>query len=743
MPSDPAKPGPRPLHSWAVGVALFAGTVLLFGRAFDYGFTNYDDPAYITENAQVQGGLAWLGVVWAFTGKADYWHPLTWLSHMLDWQLFGASAGGHHVTSVLWHALNSVLVFLVLRRLTGAGWTSAFAAALFAWHALRVESVVWITERKDVMSGCFFLLTLWAYAAYANRRRAGRPAAAIYLLTLGCFALGLMCKPMIVTLPAILLVLDFWPLQRAAIAPKAGAAWRGLLLEKLPFLGLSLGASFMTLAMQREVGAFVLNVSPGDRVANAFVSVARYLGKFLWPFDLAVCYPHPGSWPFVFVAGAVLLALAITTVAWVQRERQPWLLAGWAWFLTMLLPVIGLVQVGFQAMADRYTYLPMLGVEIAALWTLRDWRPLASRPAWAAGIGVAVLAACAARTWNQEAVWRSPTTLFRHALAVTGANSVAEGFLGYTLAMDNQPDEAAPHLERAVELNPRNRLALFALGRVRERQGRLEDAIACYRAAWQLDAADAESEYRLGRLLLRAGQREAGMPHMIAAVRRRENLWASNLDIAIAESRHGDPALAAAYFSVALAARPEDAAAHFEYGLELVELGRVDEALAQYRDVVRLQPDHAAAHAEIGRILLQQGDAAAAVPEFQTAIARHPEFGVAQLGLARASLQLGRWTEADAAFQRARDAMPDDPGVENAWAEACARQRRFAEAVPHYQRAIALRPDDAGLRAALGFVLYFSNRQAEALAAWDEALRIDPTLPGLRERVERLRSASP
>lgn len=743
MPTAPANPEPRPLHVWAIGAALFAGTMLLFARAFNHGFTNYDDPSYVTDNAQVQGGLAWPGVVWAFTGKADYWHPLTWLSHMLDWQLYGASAAGHHVTSVLWHALNAVLVFLVLRRLTGAGWTSAFAAALFAWHPLRVESVVWITERKDVMSGCFFLLTLWAYAAYADRRRSGRPALGAHLVALGCFALGLMCKPMLVTLPAVLLVLDFWPLQRAPIAPMRWSAWRGLLVEKLPYAGLSLAASILTLAMQREAGAFVLDVSPGARVANAFVSIARYLGKFLWPFDLAVCYPHPGSWPAGVVAGATLLAFVITVVAWRERGRRPWLLSGWAWFLIMLLPVIGLVQVGFQAMADRYTYLPVLGVQLAALWTLRDWRPLASRPALAAGLAAAVLAACAARTWNQEAVWRSPTALFRHALAVTGPNSVAEGFLGYTLAMDQRPDEAAPHLERALALDPRNRLALFALGRVREKQGRTEEALACFRSAVQLDAADAESEYRLGRLLLRTGRRDAGLPHMIAAVCRRDELWAANLEVAIAESRHGDPTLALAYFSVALAARPDDATAHFEYGLKLAELGRVDEALAQYRETLKAQPEHAAAHAEIGRLRLQQGEAAAALPEFQAAVARHPELGVAQLGLARASLELGRWAEAEAAFRRAREALPDDPAVENDWAEALARQRRFADAVPHYQRAIILRPNDAGLRAALGFVLYFSHRPAEALAAWDEALRMDPTLPGLRERVERLRRSGP
>jgi tetratricopeptide (TPR) repeat protein len=722
-----------------VSAALFAGTMLLFGQAFDYGFSNYDDTFYVTENPAVQAGIRWDSLVWAFTAKTDYWHPLTWLSHMLDWQLYGESAGGHHLTSVLWHALNAVLAFHVLRRLTGSFWISAASAALFAWHPLRVESVVWITERKDVMSGCFFLLTLWAYAAYAERRSARRPGAGAYLLTLGLFSLGLMCKPMLVSLPAVLLILDFWPLRRASVAANALTTWRGLFVEKLPFIALSAGAAMLTVLMQRHAGAFVLDIPFDARLGNAVVSVARYLGKFFWPFDLAVCYPHPGYWPAATVVGALVLVLAVSAGAWQQRQVRPWWLAGWMWFLVMLLPAIGIVQVGFQAMADRYTYLAIIGPQLALLLAAREI-PARFIPRRLAMVLVGILlAACAARTWDQVAVWRTPVSLFTHALAVTDHNDTGEAFLGYTLEGDNRNEEAAGHCERSLQINPRNKLALIGLGRVREKQDRLDEAITCYRTVLQLDPDDAQSEYRLGRLLLRTRRTAAGLPHMVAALRRREDLRAINLRIAVGESRRGHAANVLAFFAAALAAEPNDVNANFELGLALAGLDHPDEALTCYRTVLKLQPDHAGAHAEIGRILLNREVTGEALQHFRAAVASDPRLGVAQLGLARAAEQLARRDEADAAFARARECLPDDPAVESAWAEALARRGRFADAVPHYQRAVKLQPDDAGVHAALGYVLYLSSRPREAIAEWEEALRLKPEFPGLRERLQKIR----
>lgn len=750
---------------------LFACTVLLFSRGLSYDFSNYDDPAFVTNNVHVQAGFTKESLAWAFTGQADYWHPLTWLSHMLDWQLWRDNAGGHHLTSVLWHALNAVLAFLVLRRLTGAPWTSAFAAALFAWHPLRVESVVWITERKDVMSGCFFLLTLWAFAAYAQRRDAhsGRslrpsqtdphavPAEAhlgapsipsaparpwpFYLLTLGLFLAGLMCKPMLVTLPGVLFLLNVWPLRRLDLSVLDRAMWRRtgqLLLEQVPLLALSLAIATVTVLMQQTQGAFVLDLPFGARLGNAVVSIARYLGKFLWPANLTVCYPHPGHWPWLVIMGATALVVVVTAVAWWQRRARPWVLVGWAGFLVALLPALGLIQVGFQAMADRYTYAPILLLQLALLWTLAPL--LAARPfarKTAAVTAVAVLLGGAIRTWEQQAVWRDPTTLFRHALAVTERNEVGHALLAYTLATQSELEEAAIHSRRALELNPRNRTALFTLASVLERQGHAGDAAELYRRVLELNPKDSDTEYRLGLLLLR--QRDPGaQQHLHAVGQRHPELVQQRIAEGMDHTLHGRAHLGLAQFEVALALNPDEPAAHFGAGLALAQLDRDDDAITAHRNALRLRADYPEAHTELGLLLLSRGEPAEAETHFRAALRSAPELATAHLGLARAAEQLGRADEATASFTRAVELAPDSPLVQRTAAQAFARRQQFAAAVEHYQRAIELQPQDAALRAELGYALILSGRRADGIAAWKAALALDPTLPGLRERLDRL-----
>jgi tetratricopeptide (TPR) repeat protein len=726
------------LRTFAVCSALFAGTVLLFSRAAEYGFLNYDDPSYILNNGHVKAGLAWSSLVWAFTGHADYWHPLTWLSHMLDWQLYGPVAYGHHLTSLGWHAANAVLAFFVLRRLTGAYWTSAFAAALFAWHPLRVESVVWVTERKDVMSGCFFLLTLWAYAAYAERRRAGRTAWHHYGLTLALFVAGLMSKPMLVTLPAVLLLLDFWPLRRAALAWPP-AAWRGLVVEKLPFFALSAVVSILTILMQTHTGAFRLQLSLASRLANAFVSLARYLGKFFWPADLTLLYPHPGAWPAVAVAAAFALSLALTLLAWRQRTRRPWLLTGWLWFVVVLLPVLGLLQVGLQAMADRYTYLAILGIELALLWTMREWRPRPLARGFAAAGGAVLLGACAVRTWAQQAFWRDPVVAFQHAIAVTERNDAAHAFLAYTYLALDRLDDAATESQTALELNPRNEAAVYTLANVRDRQGRLPEAIAHYRAALELAPDDPQTEYRLGLALARAGQRDEALRHLTAVVRAHADFRAANLGYALREQLRGRPAAALDLYEAAAAADPNDAAAQLGLAVSLTNLGRIDEAIARYRTVLQLDPKSAQAHVELGTLLLTRRAPEEAAKHFRAALAVDSALGLAHFGLARAAGQLGQSAEAAASLEQAIRYAPNHPAVQRAWAESLARRGHFSEAVSFYQKAVPALPGDASLRAELGYALLLSARRDEALAQFEEALRLDPDFPRLRERLERLR----
>jgi len=605
-----------------MGALLFAATVLVFGRALRCGFVNYDDPAYVTDNAHVQGGLSRADMAWAFTGAADYWHPLTWLSHMLDWQLYGPYARGHHLTSVLWHALAAVLAFLLFRRFGAGLWLGAFAAALFAWHPLRVESVVWVTERKDVMSGCFFLLTLLAYARYADRRAAGRPAWPAYLLTLLGFIAGLMSKPMLVSLPFVLLVLDFWPLARGG----PSARQRHLLLEKLPFLALAGAAATATVVMQRQAGAFVLDLPLGARAANAVVSLARYLGKFLWPFDLIVCYPHPGRWPAAALLGAGVLLLGVSWLAWRERGRRPWIAAGWLFFLLVLLPVLGLVQAGFQSMADRYTYLPLLGIEIAGLWTLRPaWRTAGGRTA-AAAAGALVLAACIARTWNQEGVWRDSVALFTHATAVSARNDVAEDFLAAALFAAGRFDESELHAERALALNPKNANALVRLAGLRDRQGRLPEAADFLRAALALRPDQPDVQCQLGLLELRQGRLDEARRLMLPVLRADPARRALTLQIGRDTALNGSLQAAQILFDLVLEVAPDDPEALID-SAEVYARARDFAAAAHLcRHAVEVAPDNSRVHVALGSVLLLTGDRAGAVAQWRRAYELDPGY---------------------------------------------------------------------------------------------------------------------
>ncbi len=496
-----------------IAAALLVTTLLLFSRVLGpgYGFVNYDDPDYVTANPHVQAGFSAAGVKWALTaGIASNWHPLTWMSHQLDWSWFGNAPRGHHATSVVLHALNAALAFAALRRLTGAVWTSAFCAALFAWHPLRVESVAWVSERKDVLSGFFWFAVLWAYAVYAERRRAndGR-ARRFYGLALVAFALGLMAKPMLVTLPCVLLLLDVWPLGRARAIQPAGrpevGPYLSLVLEKLPFFALAAGSSVATYFVQKAGGSVTEALALDARLGNAVIAVVRYVGKFLLPFDLAVLYPHPGHWPARQIVAALCVIGGLTAIAGWQLRRRPWIAIGWCWFLGTLVPVIGIVQVGLQSMADRYTYLTMLGVQIAGLWTLREWvtSPGARRP-WAI-VGAGVLLACAARTWNQQGVWQNSFTLFDHALAVTADNYLAHNNRGIYLGDAGRTAEAVEDYRRALAIRPDYAEANNNLGRILVQEGRPAEAVPLLRRAVAARPTQLEARNNLANALSDAG----------------------------------------------------------------------------------------------------------------------------------------------------------------------------------------------------------------------------------------------
>jgi tetratricopeptide (TPR) repeat protein len=517
-------------------------TFALYARAARNGFVAYDDPVYVSENPVVARGLTLEGLRWACGARAGNWHPLTWASHMLDVQLFGLEPGAHHLSSAALHALNAWLVYLALARLTRARGAALFAAAFFALHPLRVESVAWASERKDVLSGTFFALTLLAYERYARRGGLGP-----YLLVALCLALGLMAKSMLVTLPLLLLLLDWWPLARLGgsarpTAPPSpaptrpgkrdgpGAGFR-LLLEKSPLLALALGVSWVTFRIQRGAGAVgdLKAFTLAERAANALRSCAVYLEQSLWPAELSCIVPHPAAVArkdellgalYLPAALCALLLAALSLLAWWQRRRRPQLFLGWCWYLGLLLPVVGLVQVGVQAHADRYTYLPGIGLALALGVTLAELAGRSRRArmlvASCAGLWLFALSAL---TWRQIGVWRDSRTLFEHALAVGERNYVALTYLGQVERRAGDPARARELLERSLEFQPRQLEAMRELALACDQLGDREASRRAWRRVLRNDPESALAHRRLGATLFELGEGEEARAHLEQALR--------------------------------------------------------------------------------------------------------------------------------------------------------------------------------------------------------------------------------
>ena len=517
--SGKAKKIPSP-HSLApratiLGVSIFlmAITWLVFGETLRHPSINFDDQEYVFENPKINTGLTSTGVLWAFThSHAENWHPLTSISHMLDCQLFGLQAGWHHFTNVLLHTIAVILLFLVFREMTGALWRSAFVAAVFAIHPLRVESVAWIAERKDVLSGVFFMLTLGAYVRYVRE-----PSSIRYLIVAVLFGLGLMTKSMLVTLPFVLLVLDYWPLGRFAHVspaepkPKNGfARWWGhrsiptrLILEKIPLIALSVASSIITLFAQKRAAISVESLPLVWRMKNAFVSYVAYIWQMVCPIRLALVYPHPeyrlSLWG---VALAIAFLTGVTAVVVAFRRKHPYLITGWLWYVGMLVPVIGIVQVGAQARADRYTYLPQIGLYLIATWTIADlsiaWRYRRRILGVAAAIVIAGLAWLA---WIQNTYWRDSEALWTRTLAVTSHNDVAHASLADLLLKRDRIDEAISHSEEALRIHSRNGSAHNTLAFGLFRKGRVDEAVAHWKESLEIRPDDMNAQAYLAWVL--------------------------------------------------------------------------------------------------------------------------------------------------------------------------------------------------------------------------------------------------
>ena len=564
MLAAPGNISQKPVPTRTLAAIYLALTILIwivFGQTLGHPFVQYDDQNYVYENPEITAGLTSHGLVTAFSGShARNWHPLTTISHMLDCQLFGLNPAGHHFSSVLFHTLAALLLFTVLRAMTGALWRSAFVAAVFAIHPLRVESVAWVAERKDVLSAVFFMLTLGAYVHYARQ-----PSVRRYLLIVLFFALGLMAKPMLVTLPLLLFLLDYWPLARNQIG-KSG--WWRSIAEKIPLLFLSFLAAIATLIAQRTTVNYSEELPVAWRIGNALLSYVAYMGQMIWPARLAVFYPHAADHlsPWKVALAAVLLG-GITALAFVWRRKRPYLLVGWLWYLVALFPVIGFIQVGLQGRADRYSYLPQIGLYIALTWALADWSLRWNRRRVGfAGAAAIVIGALAWQARIQTSYWKSTESLWNHTLEVTTDNDVAHYNVATLLLNRDQVDEAISHYQKALDIRSDNRethyhlsVALLhtSLGNALARKGRLDEALVHYRKAVELrdDFADAHSN--LASLL----------------------------------ARKGETAEAIAHYEKALAVPPEDAPSHIRLAKLLLQLRRKDEAEAHYRRALELTTD--------------------------------------------------------------------------------------------------------------------------------------------------------
>src|SRR5438445_720535 len=636
-------------HHITIAVYLFLATISLavFGQTIRYDFVNFDDDLYVYNASAIQGGLTLKGIALAFTSPhARNWHPLTTISHMLDCQLYGLKAGGHHATNVVLHTIAVLLLFRVLRQMTGTDWKSAIVAALFAVHPLHVESVAWVSERKDVLSAVFFLLMLAAYVCYARA-----PSVTRYLAVAVLFAAGLMSKPMLVSAPVILLLLDYWPLRRfeqpssttgKGKISKSGnqrRVIRGLFLEKVPLVVLSAGSCLVTFVLQKRATGAIPPLPLPWRVENAFATYMIYAWKTLWPTRLAVFYPHPNdtlaTWEVMLAIG---LLLAITVAAIVFRRERPYLFTGWFWYLGMLVPVIGLIQVGEQGHADRYTYLPHIGLFVLAVWLAADVIAVSEfRSRLAAGSAIVIIGALAWTAFIQTSYWRNSETLWTHALAVTDDNDVAHNNLGY-LCVD---------------------------------RGELDKAISHFGSAARIRSGKRDPHYDVGSAFVQ-------------------------MNLADALARKGLPDEAMVHYEEAIRLQPYYADAYYNRGNVLFAKGRTEEAISDWEKTLQLRPDDADAHTCLGNALLQQRLQNEAMAQYETAAALAPNDFHSRNNMAwlLATSSDGSIRDGAKAVELAQQAVAlsggREPNFIRTLAAAYAENGRFSEAIAAAQQALAL-----------------------------------------------------
>jgi tetratricopeptide (TPR) repeat protein len=594
-----------------------------------HAFLTFDDNEYIYRNPHVTSGFTWANVVWAFTAyHSNNWHPLTWLSHMLDCQWFGIQPGPHHLMNALLHTLNSILLFLLMRRMTGTLWKSAFVAVAFAVHPMHVESVAWASERKDVLSTCFALLTIWSYVSYARN-----PHGVRYALFALLFVLGIMAKPMLVTLPFVLLLLDYWPLQRFRRADResrgsAKTSLARLLAEKAPLLPVIVASCLLTVQAQTAGGvvASLAAVPLPMRVANALVSYVRYIVKLLAPVQQAFTYPYPEHVPVGAAVGACILLAAVSYYFVRNRRARPYAVVGWFWFLGTLVPVIGVVQVGMQAMADRYAYIPSIGLFILLAWGLDDinrrWPRRETIMSLAAGVALVVFGC---QAWVATGYWRDSITFFTRDVQVVKDNALSYRHLGVAYFEMQRYDEAIKAFRNVLRLSPEDGASLYNLAMCLDRQGRLPEAARCYEQTIRLVPGHAAAHNNLAILLARMDRPEESITRFREVVRLRPDRADSYTRLAAALSRQGRYDEAIVSYEEAVRRAPLDAATRNDLGSTLARTKRWREAFEQYARALSIDPQLAEAEANLGLLCLQSGDSINGRKHLERAVELRPD----------------------------------------------------------------------------------------------------------------------
>jgi len=708
---------------------LIIVTAAVYWQVQGFDFVNYDDDDYVYDNPHIQDGITFKSIIWAFTSRyASNWFPLTWLSHMADVSLFGLDPGSHHLTSLMFHIANILLMFLVFRKMTGNLWQSAFIAALFAIHPLHIQSVAWVSERKDVLSAFFWMLTLLAYVRYVRR-----PGWATYVWVLVFFILGLMSKPMAVTLPFVLLLLDFWPLGRLRLVRSEGVQPNikiaGLIREKIPLFLLSAASAGITFYVQQKGGAVQsFDIVPlADRVPNVVISYVHYILKTMYPVHLATFYPYPVAFPWWKVTAAIVVLAALTMLAIRHMHRHPYVIVGWFWFIGTLVPVIGLVQVGVQSMADRYMYLPIVGLFIIIAWGLPElisnWR---YKRFWLGAPAIMAVVVLSVVTWNQTGYWKNSESLFSHAIAVTENNFVAHYNLGIALASKDETDQAIAHYQKSLAISPNQPDVYMSLGLAFDEQGENEKALVCLQQSVLLDPEYYHGQYNLGTLLLKKGEWDQAIPHLEKAAQLHPDNDQAHFNLAKALFHKMDYVSALKYALKVISMNPGHEKAHQIAGVILFKQGNLKEAQSHFSSALSLNPYSAEALQYEGYIFLKHNQLDKALSSFKKALIHDPDNKEARQLVQQLEAKLA---VAKQTILRELEKNPDNPPLRKQLGKIFQAQGLTDSAIEQYQLVISQHPECIDALFELAALYADKGQYATAISYMEQAISFQPDNP--------------